>query len=769
MNRDEFFTSDFSILHAITDAFAIFDKDWNFVFINKPAQRFSRKPIESLIGKNLHKELPDFQSSQFFKQYQEAMRMQQSRVFEAFYPPLDKWLEVHVYPSKEYLIVYYTDYTEKKRMEDELFFKSDIVKNITHSVIATDLDGNITFWNEGATELYGYNATEMIGSSPAILYPEPNSKKKLDSTLQKARKTYSSTGRGEAIRNDGKRIYVDRKVTLMRNSEGKPIGFLGISRDVTEQKNIEDNLRFLSQASKLLSSSLDYKRTIKSVSKLAISYMADWFFIDLFNEDGELDLVALGHSDPRKIKWAYQMRKKRPVDLSSKVGIAKVIRTGKSEMYPVITETLLESADISKEQREIVKNIGFSSLMFVPLLVRKKVIGVITFAMTHHRRAYNESDLSTAEELAARASLAIENAKLYHEAAEARERMNKLIANVPGVVWESYGEPDATKQRVNYVSDYIETMMGYSKEEWFRMPQFWMVVAHPEDTDMVKREAENFFTTGRGGIMRFRIKKKDDTYIWVEVQMTVIKDNKGKPVGMRGVTMDISERVKLEEKKDEFISIASHELKTPLTSAKGYLQILSKRMRTVEDGALKQLVDKSNRYLDKLNNLISDLLDVSKIQSGKLQLTMTQFDIYELVIELVESLQPTISTHTIIIKKNTHRVVLADRERLEQVLANLIMNAVKYSPESENVYISLEELEKSLQISVEDTGVGIPEEDIANIFQRFYRVESTAKKFSGMGIGLYISAEIVKRHNGKISVKSIPYKGSTFSFTIPFK
>lgn len=301
------------------------------------------------------------------------------------------------------------------------------------------------------------------------------------------------------------------------------------------------------------------------------------------------------------------------------------------------------------------------------------------------------------------------------------------------------------------------------------MPQFWMVVAHPEDTEMVKQEAERFFTTGKGGTMRFRIKKKNNTYIWVEVQMTVIKDNKEKPIGMRGVTMDISERVKLEEKKDEFISIASHELRTPLTSAKGYLQILSKRMLMVEDGSLKLLIDKSNRYLDKLNNLISDLLDVSKIQSGKLQLTMSYFDAYDLINELVESLQPTISTHQIIVKSNTHRIIMGDKERLEQVLANLITNAVKYSPESENVYVYTEELEKTLRISVEDTGVGIPEEDISHIFQRFYRVEGTSKRFSGMGIGLYISAEIVKRHNGSITVKSTPYKGSTFSFTIPFK
>ncbi|MBP7967336.1 PAS domain S-box protein [Candidatus Woesebacteria bacterium] len=769
MNRDVPSLPELSVLNAITDAFTIFDKNWNFIFINKPAQKFSSQPIENLIGKNLHKVVPTFKTSQFFKEYKLSMRIQKPHTFEAYYKPLNKWLEVHLYPSKEYLLIYYTDYTDKKRMSDELYFKSDIVKNITHSVMATDLDGNIIFWNEGATDLYGFTAEEMMGTSPAILYPGHENTKDLKKILTKAKQKDYFLGKGEAIKKDGTVIWVERKISLMKNKDGKPIGFLGISRNITEQKNIEDNLRFLSQASKLLSSSLDYKKTIKSVSKLAISYMADWFFIDLFDEQDVIDLVAVGHKDPKKIKWAYEMRKMRPVNLESNVGIAQVVRTGKSQLYPHITHDLLESSDISNEQRDIVKNIGFSSLMFVPLIIRKKVIGVITFATTHKKRSYNESDLSTAEELATRASLAIENARLYHDAAAARERMDNLIANVPGVVWESYGEPDATKQRVNYVSDYIETMMGYSKSEWLQMPQFWMEIAHPEDTAKVRKEAEKFFNSGKGGTMRFRIRKKNGQYIWVEVQTTIIKDTNGLPVGMRGVTMDISERVKLEEKKDEFISIASHELKTPLTSAKGYLQILSKRMRTAEDGTLKQLVDKSNRYLDKLNNLISDLLDVSKIQSGKLQLTISDFDVFDLITEVVESLQPTICTHTIIIQRNVHRLIAGDKERLEQVLANLITNAVKYSPGSEKINIFVDEEDKYIQISVEDYGVGIPEKDKQYLFQRFYRVEDTSKRFSGMGIGLYISSEIVKRHNGTISVASKVNQGSTFTFCIPFK
>ncbi len=769
MNRDVPSLPELSVLNAITDAFTIFDKDWNFIFINKPAQKFSSKPIENLMGKNLHKVVPAFKSSQFFQEYEKSMKTQESRTFEAYYKPLNKWLEVHLYPSKEYLLIYYTDYTDKKKMSEELYFKSDIVKNITHSVIATDLEGRVVFWNEGATDLYGFNAEEMIGTSPAILYPGPKNIKNLKKILLKAKHTGTFSGKGEAIKKDGTVIWVERKISLMKNKDGRPIGFLGISRNITEQKNIEDNLRFLSQASKLLSSSLDYKKTIKSVSKLAISYMADWFFIDLFDEQGNFDLVAVGHRDPKKIKWAYEMRKMRPVDWKSNVGIAQVVRTGKSQLYPQITPDLLASSNISNEQREIVTNIGFSSLMFVPLILRKKVIGVITFAVTHKKRSYNESDLSTAEELAARASLAIENARLYHDAAAARERMDKLIANVPGVVWESYGEPDATKQHVNYVSDYIETMMGYSKNEWLQMPQFWMEIVHPDDTDKVGREAEVFFNSGKGGTMRFRIKKKNGQYIWVEVQTTIIKDINGQSIGMRGVTMDISERVKLEEKKDEFISIASHELKTPLTSAKGYLQILSKRMKTVEDGTLKQLVDKSNRYLDKLNNLISDLLDVSKIQSGKLQLTMSDFDVFDLITEVVESLQPTISTHTITIKRNIHRLLVGDKERLEQVLANLVTNAVKYSPGSEKINIFVDEEERCIRISVEDYGVGIPDKDKQYLFQRFYRVEDTSKRFSGMGIGLYISSEIVKRHSGTISVVSKVNKGSTFSFCLPFK
>lgn len=768
MKRIESIPPDLSILNAITDAFSIFDKKWNFIFINKPAQRFSSRPIESLIGKNMLQEFPAFKKTPFFKEYKKAMKLQKPHSFIAYYPPFNKWLEVHLYPSKEYLIIYYTDYSEKKRMSDELHFKSDIVKNISTSVISTDLAGNITFWNDGATQLFGYTVEEMIGKTPAVFYPGPHNNKNLKKILGKVLHGSDVIGRWEAVRKDGSVIWVERKISLMRNSEGEPIGFLGMSRNITEQKNIEDNLRFLSRASKLLSSSLDYKKTIQSVSKLAISYMADWFFIDLLNDEGTLELVTVGHKNASKIRWAYEMRKQRPVNLESRIGIANVIRTGKSELYPVITEEVLNSSEVSEEQRAIVRSIAFSSLMFVPLLIRHKVIGVITFAVTHNKRAYNESDLSTAEELAARASLAIENARLYHESALARERLDNLIANVPGVVWETYGEPESPKQRLNYVNDYIETMMGYSKEDWFSTPHFWMNIAHPDDIEMVKSESHRFYANGKGGTLRFRIKKKNGAYIWVEAQTKVIKDEKGSVIGMRGVTMDISERMKLEEKKDEFLSIASHELKTPLTSVKGYLQILSKRMKTIEDGSLRQLVDKSNRYLDKLNSLISDLLDVSKMQSGKLQLSMSDFDIFDLLTEAVESMQPTISTHTLVIKKNIHLVIHADKERLEQVLANLITNAVKYSPEANRVHIYVEEGEKSIEISVQDFGIGISEKDREKLFQRFYRAEDIAKQFSGMGIGLYISSEIVRRHNGSFRLQSKIKQGSIFTFSIPY-
>jgi signal transduction histidine kinase len=221
----------------------------------------------------------------------------------------------------------------------------------------------------------------------------------------------------------------------------------------------------------------------------------------------------------------------------------------------------------------------------------------------------------------------------------------------------------------------------------------------------------------------------------------------------------------LSRKKDEFIALASHELKTPITSLNGFLQLL--QIEASPDSQ-RFFVQKSLVQLEKLTTLINDLLDISKIQAGKLQFRIEEFDLVEFIKDTVDTYGRTFSSHVINFSEQGSYVVAGDKIRLEQVMANLINNAIKYSPDAVSIDIYLMDLGKEVSVSVRDYGCGISKEDLPDLFSQFYRVKSATRNISGLGLGLFVSKEIVQRHGGRIWVETESGKGSVFTFTIPF-
>jgi len=219
-----------------------------------------------------------------------------------------------------------------------------------------------------------------------------------------------------------------------------------------------------------------------------------------------------------------------------------------------------------------------------------------------------------------------------------------------------------------------------------------------------------------------------------------------------------------ERRKDEFIGVASHELKTPLTSIKGYLEMLT-MMETAQPK--KQMVERAFANTKKLEKLIQELLDVSKLQVGHLQLQLSAFDLGELIEEAVTAFRMVSRTHVVVVEGlPKFRRVVADRQRIEQVLLNLLSNAVKYSPGEEKVVVSCEVEQADVVIEVRDLGPGIPPGEEEVIFDRFYRSKEVAEHISGFGLGLYICRDIIQRHNGRIWVES-RVRGSAFRFSLP--
>lgn len=221
--------------------------------------------------------------------------------------------------------------------------------------------------------------------------------------------------------------------------------------------------------------------------------------------------------------------------------------------------------------------------------------------------------------------------------------------------------------------------------------------------------------------------------------------------------------------RDDFISVASHELKTPVTSLKIYTQSLELRLKALQNQQSLKYISKMDNQINRLTTLISDLLDVSRLQLGKLEFRMEAFDLHEIVNDTIEILQPTTKKHLISADGSVKKLVWGDKDRIQQVLTNLISNAIKYSPDADKILVKLNANNNNAAVSVQDFGLGIDKEQQQKIFERFYRVsESKEQTFPGLGIGLFISQEIIKRHGSKITITSERGKGSMFSFILPY-
>lgn len=230
---------------------------------------------------------------------------------------------------------------------------------------------------------------------------------------------------------------------------------------------------------------------------------------------------------------------------------------------------------------------------------------------------------------------------------------------------------------------------------------------------------------------------------------------------------DITDRREIERRKDDFLSIASHELKTPLTTIKGYIQALQRMVNAEAGERFRSTLDKVAVYVDRLNNLIAELLDVSRIQSGNIELHKTSFNFDAMMSETIDAMQTSTPSHHFILEGRTGSYIDGDESHLIQVVNNLLSNAVKYSPESKEIFIHLSRVSEYVKVSVTDHGLGISVEDQKKVFERFFRVGDVQERFPGMGIGLYICDQIIKNHRGTLWVDSNKGEGSTFSFTLP--
>ncbi|WP_114937911.1 PAS domain-containing sensor histidine kinase [Mucilaginibacter endophyticus] len=295
----------------------------------------------------------------------------------------------------------------------------------------------------------------------------------------------------------------------------------------------------------------------------------------------------------------------------------------------------------------------------------------------------------------------------------------------------------------------------------------WLDGIHPDDRAGCIEAWNNAVNTGNIFQYEFRLKDKDENYKWhlVRALPFTIDD---KIIKWFGTNTDIDEQKQLQRQKDDFLGIASHELKTPVTSIKAYAQVLGAMLTREGEHKKAEMVLRMDAQVNRLTNLIGDLLDVTKINSGRLQFNKSWFDFNETVRETVQDLQHTTQKHQLIQNFSQTGNIYSDKDRISQVITNLITNAIKYSPHTDTIIVSTRRENNEAIVCVQDFGIGIPEDKKDLVFEQFYRVSGNKQHtFPGLGLGLYISSEIIKREGGRMWVNSIEGKGSTFCFALP--
>ena len=339
-------------------------------------------------------------------------------------------------------------------------------------------------------------------------------------------------------------------------------------------------------------------------------------------------------------------------------------------------------------------------------------------------------------------------------------RQYEFVTNfMPVQLWTATpeGTVDFVNQRaVEFGGEPVENATGTS----------WLNFVHPDDVPVTVSAWQHALAKGEPYELEFRLKDKHGVYRWHLARALPFKSN-GEIIKWFGTNTDIDEQKQSQKQKDDFLAIASHELKTPVTSIKAYAQVLGAMLGKEGETKKAEMVARMDAQVNRLTNLIGDLLDVTKINSGRLQFNKTWFEIDDVIKETIEDLQHTTQKHELITDFKAGGRIYSDRDRIGQVLTNLITNAIKYSPQADKIIIGTERTDNEITICVQDFGIGIPGDKKEKVFEQFYRVSGHKQHtFPGLGLGLYISSEIVKREGGKMWVNSIENKGSTFCFSL---
>jgi PAS domain S-box-containing protein len=520
------------------------------------------------------------------------------------------------------------------------------------------------------------------------------------------------------------------------------------------ERALRQRMTFLADASELLGSSLDYETTLSQLVRLAVPEMATWCSVDMVGSDGSINRLAVAHEDPERVAWAEKLGAEYPPDPDAPMGVPNVIRTMTAEFVADLTDELLVEAVQGDERLlEIVRELGLRSAITVPLVARGRALGALSLIRDDTAPRYTELDLDLASELARRAASAVDNAILYREA-ERRGDASRALAHVDdGVVLV---DQEGVLVSINPAAARILSVDAAA-----------VVGGTALGSIGAWSEIEDNVRPARGqtrGPVTLPFVLTDGNERWVSVSGVDFGD------GVVYALRDVTEERLLERTRSDFVATASHELRTPLAAVLGAVKTLRREDVSFDPEQREMLMNMIDHEAERLSGIVSQILLTGQIDAGRLPLEHERFDPVALTKSVVDSAELHLPTGIELRLEANDEIplVAGDQDQLRQVIANLVDNAIKYSPQGGDVELRLNRNGQFARIEVSDCGLGIPRDEHDRIFEKFYRLDpALTRGVNGTGLGLYISKELVERMNGRISVDSEPGRGSTFVVEVP--
>lgn len=654
------------------------------------------------------------------------------------------------------------DISEDIIAQEQKAILAAIVEGSVDAIISKTLNGTITSWNKGAETIFGYTESEIIGKHITTLMP-PDKLHEEDYIISNV-KQGNKIEHYQTIRltKDGNRIPISLTVSPVRDKAGNIIGVSKIARDITAQKQADIKQATLAS---IVESSDD-----AIISKTLEGIIITW------NKGAE---TIFGYTEAEALGKHISLL--IPKDrLQEEDRIINSIKNGQKIDH-------FQTVRMRKDGAELQISLTVSPILNSDGIIvgASKVARDITAqrqaeqALQHNTRQLlmlNSIGKSISEQLDVEVILqkvtdtttqltgAEFGAFFYNKVDEQGEAyMLYTLSGAPREAFEKFGMPRNTAvfhttfsgKGIVRVDDITKDPRYGKMAPHYGMPKGHLPVVSYLAVPVVSLSGEVigglFFGHPSPGVFKH---EHEDLVANVASQAAIALDN----------SKLFEEVTALSQKKDEFIALASHELKTPLTSMSGFLQIMQK---TVPEGLTRNFLDKAVRQLEKLNILVNDLFDISKVRAGKLQFYFEDFDLGVLIREICETFEQSVPDHAFAYELDGDLLMNGDKIRMEQVISNLIGNAVKYAPQSPKIDIRAENKGNEIVVSVIDYGAGISKENQSQIFTQFYRIRGGDRHISGLGLGLYITKEIIERHGGRIWVDSEHGKGASFIFALP--